>query len=262
MPALWSLVLTPSALAADCEQTTKAFEREIDAAELAFAAVDEATFAEAEGRATAAIPCLVEPLAPEEAAAYHRIRGLRAFTLGDRAEAALWFRAAHVAEPDYTFPAQLVPDGGPVDKVWEEAVSAGPSGKFQRLEPPRGSHTLVDGQKSDARPMEIPAIVQLVEGDDVGQTALLRPGDPLPDALTGGADPKESKGGRGGYVAAAVTGVVAGGLWAGSAVSRSSYDADPTAQGRQLTNGLWFGSVGLGATAVGLAGFAAVSGSF
>ncbi len=46
--------------------------------------------------------------------------------------------------------------------------------------------------------------------------------------------------------------VAAGGLYGGSVIMRGRYNAAPTAPRRQLTNGLFFGSVGAGVLSVGL----------
>jgi hypothetical protein len=60
--------------------------------------------------------------------------------------------------------------------------------------------------------------------------------------------PKAREHGKGGLVAATIiSGVVAGGLYGGAAYTRTAFDRNPTKQTFWLTNGAYYGSIGLGA---------------
>lgn len=72
---------------------------------------------------------------------------------------------------------------------------------------------------------------------------------------------KESGGGSGGLWGAAIaSGAVGGGLYGSAALFRTQFENDPSAAKFHMTNGSYYGSIGFGTLALGLAGAAIAGG--
>lgn len=95
------------------------------------------------------------------------------------------------------------------------------------------------------------------------RAALEREEAPIPTDLRDPRDEVRSGGGgKGAAIAGVATGVVAAGLFGTSVVTRMSFDEEPTQTKFHLTNGTYWGSIGMGAVSVGLFGVAILSGEF
>lgn len=126
------------------------------------------------------IPCLGEPITPRDAAAFHRMMALAAFTSGDSQGVMREFHAARRLEPGYQIPATVAPPGHSLVMLYERSVSA-EEGELQPTIPPQGGWVGVDGVRGAPRPDGISTIVQVFDQADALQQSLyLLPEDPLP----------------------------------------------------------------------------------
>lgn len=174
------LFLLQTAYAA-CDAPTKAADvaASVTIAQLAFASLDADGFADAAGLARDALPCLVEPLTPFDAAAFHGLMALAAFSDGKDEETVEWFSAAEATVPNFTLPAVIAPPGGPVDALLVRARAL-PPGAMEPV-PPYDGRVLIDGSPGIVRPTERPCVLQLVRPDGtVARSYALPPRAPLP----------------------------------------------------------------------------------
>lgn len=178
---LWTLILAGLAWGADCTETVKA--QEINAlvqdALMGFAIMDEEGFYASTEEAQAKLPCLDEVFLPPNAAAYHRLLGIRAFYDGDDAGSTLAFRAARMVEPDFLLSDKIAPEGGKLHQAYE-AAGAMPSPRFVRLRLPSDTQIFVNGSVIESQPSDVPAIVQVAQKGDVIWTSYLAPGTEIP----------------------------------------------------------------------------------
>jgi hypothetical protein len=132
-------------------------------AEDAFAELDIDTFIARSDAVRAALPCLESVPAPELVARVHRTEGLRLF--GERnVDAVRAFAAARSLDPDYVFPAELVPLGSPIRSDFSAMDLS--TGEPAELPEPVAGELYVDGRETRLRPRAWPALVQLVPADD------------------------------------------------------------------------------------------------
>ncbi|MBN2797570.1 MAG: hypothetical protein JXX28_00325 [Deltaproteobacteria bacterium] len=181
MLPLWTL-LSSFALGADCSQPVSPQTLDADAqdAMLAFALMDDEAFLDTAAKVFEQLGCADRPLPSNTAATMHRLKGMRAFFLGDGSTTLLAFRAAQHIQPDYTLSARIAPEGGKLWRSWDAAAHASSPGMIDLRVAP-GYSVLVDGTAAAQRPAEFPSIVQIV--DPAGAllwTGLLDPQDPLP----------------------------------------------------------------------------------
>ena len=228
-----------------CRATRAELLVSLDGADAAWG-VEEDSFRAAITRLEAALPCLVEPLAPTDAARVHRALGLSAWLARDTAAATAAFAAARAADPAYTFPEAMVPAANPVRRAYEGAPTEGPT---TVLAPPRGK-LLLDGVVSRVRVEDRPVVVQIVY-PTVTTTTWVAAGAPVP------AWPVRGKGLRvplliGAGAAAAGAGALAalaGDLRANPPVPTSEDDLQAIGA---RNHGMVYGAAGLGVAAVGL----------
>lgn len=176
-------LLTSAFAAEPCAAGWAEAHTAVDAAEAAWG-VDEAAFQAAAATLQKTVPCLVEPLAPQQAAAIHRIQGLSAWLGGDTDAARRDFAAARAADRAWTFPVAMVPEGNPVRALYEGAPAL-PGGT--PLPPPRGAALRLDGVPSRLRPEDRPVVFQLTKGERAVHTEWLPPGAPTPTYAVAGA---------------------------------------------------------------------------
>lgn len=170
-----------AALAAPCTAPTRveAVTSQVPLAQIAMSSFDEDGFRAAVAAASDALPCLAEPVAPLDAAAFHGLMGLSASFAGREDDAVRAFAAARSDVPGFRLPAVIAPAGGTVDALLEKA-GALPQGEAQVL-PPYDGVVLVDGSRALLRPTWRPCLLQLVRSNgSVERTYYLRGGDALP----------------------------------------------------------------------------------
>ena len=206
-----------------------------------------------------AIPCLDAPLTPQLAAQAHRSQGYAAFLSGDRETALLFFTASAMVEPNYQLPEDLVPPAHPIARLYEEGRNA--EDPAEMLPAPAQGFLVFDGTTSDSRPTARPTVSQFVdETGQVGFSAPLSPGDPVPVYPTALPEPPQQVSGasvRWPLVAgAAGAALLSGGLYAASHKSEDAYYestsvADAVNQ-RRTTHALTVASGATATVAVGL----------
>lgn len=263
------LASVPVAGRAACPADTDAFSASVDAASAAFAAMDVEGFSSRQARADADLACLEEPLTRSDVAAYHRMSGMSAFLQRDREGAVAAFRAALAVQPAFELPASIAPEGHPLRALYEQAAVATDADPVAVLVP-RGATLLVDGQRSTTRPVDRPALLQLLGPDgavlwsgrvDAGAVLPAWPEVPevegVAEALPVAPMPAPRKVSIPLLSGAGVAVVAAGGLYAGAWASRAAYD-DPDTPFEDLdglrtrTNTLTTASQVTAVTAVGL----------
>ena len=167
---------------ADCEKAAVRAEiaLAVSQGQQAFAEMDGDRFGATRERAMQRLECLVEPLAPSDAAQIHGLLALDAFLLQDDASAVNSLRSAY-ATGLYTFPTTLVPEGHPLllqVKV-AQALAPGPDEPLPDISP---ASWLVDGNDVGAIPTDRPCILQRISPlGEVESTTYLAVGEALPD---------------------------------------------------------------------------------
>ncbi len=161
-----ALLLGPSLAHATCALPTTARDiaTAVNDVDQAFIAMDINTFNEAEARATSGIECLEEALTPYDAAGVHRSAALRAFIVRDTDAARTSYATALAAQPNFNLPPAIAPEGNSLQQLYAEARELAEE-KPDRiaLEVPRGTVLLVGGRRVQMRPLNRPAVIQLVD---------------------------------------------------------------------------------------------------
>lgn len=175
------LMLISVALAAPCTVPThvETVTSQVPAAQLAMSAQDGGEFVAAVAAAKDALPCVAEPFAPLDAAAFHGLMALDASFSKDDAAAVRAFASALAAMPTFRLSPAIAPAGGAIDALLQTARTL-PSGESQAL-PPYDGVVMVDGARAFVRPTWRPCVLQLVRSDGtVERTLYLLGTDPLP----------------------------------------------------------------------------------
>ncbi|MCO4744244.1 MAG: hypothetical protein KC912_05610 [Proteobacteria bacterium] len=286
--ALVASLSTP-AFASDCGETfsNSALDEQLDEAMLAFASLDEAGFMTAATRSAVMVPCVDAPMTPSLAAAYHRVHSVRFFVSAQKPEALGSLRSAFGIDSSATLSTRIAPEGGALFRLQEEAL-ANPGRRNSSLEVPDGYDMMVDGDAGNDVSKDGPHIVQLLDDGKLSWSGVVPAGGSLPAEFSAavtdldpvdlggpavGADaiadldeptgraPREKKQRTGGggpnktlLMAAGGSAVAAAGLFGVAAVTRGSFNNDPTAGKYHVTNGTYWGSVGFGGAALVLGG--------
>lgn len=254
---------------------------------LAYVGLDEAGLRAELELLEASITCLDELMLPADVAAHHRALALGAFVRGDEVAALAAYRAALRIQPQFKLSTSLAPPGGPIADLYSSAGLWSPPEPYALPDTAEGT-VYVDGVQALEAPGDLPALVQVVRPDgSVHWSQVIRGPDQLPGwfaitkppielpapapALPPPApakpptpaplppEPTHPGHARAGlWIGATVAAAGAGGLFTGAALSRTDYERTPTASGRQRTNSLFLGSVGLGTAAASLGLAAAI----
>lgn len=259
--ALLPLWAWSSAAAAQCVDgaTTAALVVVLEDAEAAYGRLALDAFQAATDEAASMIPCLEAVVPRATAARYHRVQGLRAWLVRDEDRAQKAFLASRVIERAYRFPMELVPEEHPtrqafmalaLDQVVTEPVTV-----------PGGAALVVDGRETVERPVNLPALLQLVDAEGgLRWSVYADPGTELPPwpvdlaVVAPLRDPWRVPLVVGSAGAALVSGTLVG----LASISAGRYD-DPATPADQLdglrarTNGLLVGASVAGGVAAGAA---------
>jgi hypothetical protein len=211
-----------------------------------YGAMDIAGFTRARELALEQVGCAQEPLSPEIVAQLHVVEALGWYVARDHDRVVAAWRSVRATAPTWKPPPELAPPGNELSRWFEEARNALPSA-VEPLAVPPATEARVDGVVGAPRPLERPAVVQLVgAGSTVQWSGYLRPGSPLPawDAI-GRQYQSRRVMLKPMLVASAGGALTAGGLWIAAAEARSRYvDRDDPLpyedldRQRALTNGL------------------------
>ena len=176
---LIATVLLSQQARAECpgpQSTLLELHQAIESAQVAYVQLDADGFQAASGRASAALDCVDQALSPPDAAAYHRLQGLRAYLNDDRASVVKHFQSARAAEPDYLFSEELAPPNHPVRSDYELAGDLRADGS-RTAPPPATGQLVVDGKTTTEIPTQRPYIFQWIgEGGAPKLTAHLSAG--------------------------------------------------------------------------------------
>ncbi len=280
--ALLVIALTiPQVARAACETPTHVFElgNAGRKAEVAFAALDaETLLTQASVARTQIMPCVVEPLTKEDAAAFHRLMAMEAFIAEDYIRAKQELHASLLLQPGYTFPTNVAADGHPLLALYKEAQTLG-DGEGEKIYPPPDGYVLVGGVRNAARYSLTPVIIQVFSVEDgvetLRETRYVQPGEATPNwsgnafGLTAkdiGIDLESLQrkpvlqDPRPWYIGAGVT-AIASGLLYGIAMSEKAHYQDPSTADVDLqgfasrANSLGTASLITGGTALVFTGF-------
>lgn len=129
-------------------------------AETAFASLDVEGFRAALSTAATALPCVDGVLSPSEAAAIHRLEGVRLYTLGAQDSALRSLQQARILAPLGQIEGEAIAPGTPLARLWDQAErSTAPP--WIPIDAPEGLRVRVDGIPTRARPATVPSVVQL-----------------------------------------------------------------------------------------------------
>lgn len=126
------------------------------------------------------LPCLKDPITSRDAAAFHRLMALSAFTQKDLGRVRSEFHAARKFEPGYVFPPDVVPETHRLRTLYEQAAAL-EDGKLEVVFPPEGGYITVGGVRNAPRPEKTPVIIQVFDPfNHVLETRYVQPGEKLP----------------------------------------------------------------------------------
>ncbi len=230
------------------------------AGELAFADLDLPGLLRAGDDAARALTCLDKVVGTRDAAAFHRLLGLIAFTRHDLDDARSEFHAARRLDPSYQIPESVAPPGHPLVALYDESA-LGDEGQLEPVQAAGGGWIVVDGVRGSPRPTGISVVLQRLGPTGVLEGSLFLPaGAALPDwALPPKAISKRRI--RTGLLIG--SGVSAAGAVASYGLAWSAHQQfwnldDPAPDNelaglRSNANTLTYTSAGLGVVALGLA---------
>ncbi|MFZ5476632.1 MAG: hypothetical protein ACOZNI_07635 [Myxococcota bacterium] len=262
-PALLAHASIPAATAASpsCSTLTTRldFARAAFAGEVAFAEMDIEALGRAREDAMRALICLGEPVGPSEAASFHRLMAMDAFTVQELDRVRAEFHAARRLQPGYQIPESVAPGGHPLVRLYDAAADAD-EGALEPVATADRGWIVTDGVRGAPRPAGISTILQRFDADGaIVETVYLLAGDPLP-AWAVPELPVRKAALRVPLVAATGAAVVASGTLYGLAwgANRTFWDLEEPVPDDELVavqtraNGLTWASVGTGMVALGL----------
>lgn len=200
----------------------------------------------------ASFPCLSEPTERALVARYHRLQGLRAFVVRDRARARAAFAATRAVEPAAGLPTTFAPAGHPL----QEEFGALPLDATITTRVPQAANGTLsfDAEVGRDRPQNLPTVFQWRDAEGaVRATAYVWPEDPLPTyPVRVGGNVRRTL-----LVGAVAGGVVAAGFAVTSFLAEDAYDTAETCDDAErlytLTNASGGAALGLAIAAGGTA---------
>lgn len=180
MIALVALLTLHPSRAADCTPATLADLRApLADGEAGVVDLEEDAVSAAVARLDAGLRCITEPLAPVDVAAVHRLHAYGAFVQGDAADARATFGAARGADPAWVIPERVAPPGTPLRELFNTASL---DVATESVPIPPGTSLRVDGVRTTERPLERPAVMQLLSSSGrVLESVWLTEDQPMPD---------------------------------------------------------------------------------
>lgn len=180
MIVLVALLALPFGRAADCTPSTLVDLRgPLADGEAGVVELEEDAVHAAVARLDAGLRCLTEPLAPVDVAAVHRLHAYGSFVRGDAADARATFGAARGADPAWVIPERLAPPGTPLRELFNTASL---DVATESVAIPMGTSLLIDGVRTAERPLERPAVMQLLSSSGrVLESVWLTEDQPMPD---------------------------------------------------------------------------------
>lgn len=252
-----------SALAADCVEPASLADLSgaTRSGEAAFAEMNLPGLTEAQAAALAVVPCLEDPVPVGDAADFHRLMALSAFTRGDERQVLAEFHAARRLVPGYEVPDDVAPPGHPLMELYAASRDAD-EGILQSAVPPIGGHVVVDGVRGALRPSGSTSLIQAYSADGTWvESRFVDAGDetpawgPLPFEV---AQTRRRRVLFGSLTGAA--GLTATGLYTFAWISRGDFDDPSTPDDRlpgleERTNALSVAAAVTGAVTLGFGTF-------
>jgi len=126
------------------------------------------------------VPCLSEKVRVKDAAGFHRLMALEAFTHKRTDRVIAEFHAARMLEPGYQLLLEVAPADHRLRALYERAAFAD-EGKLEPVYPPIGGYILVAGVRNAGRPSKTPVIIQVFGPmEKLLETRYVQPGESLP----------------------------------------------------------------------------------
>ena len=212
---MWWMVGEAFAGACGEPVSADALNKMIADADAAFLASQSEAVPPVAAKLNEALACADALLNPVTVGGVYRVNAVSAFVARDREASKRWFAALRGTDPGYALPAMIGEkhpmraDFMAIDLATQTALD---------LSPPATGRLWVNGNPAEKRPEALPTLMQWEDSKGrVGWTALLQPGDALPEYPTGavadgGGDPTDGatlpqgRGGRGGGRGAAARG--------------------------------------------------------
>lgn len=159
-----------------------------DNAERAYAELDVTAFVTSLRAVAAGLPCITGAIATPQAAAIHRLEGLRLYTVGAEISALRSFQQAQALDPLFVPPETILRPESALARLWERAQTATPS-PWIATPAPRNVELVVDGMGGRMRPASLPSIVQVsTPSGEVLWTRYVPAGAGLPDLTSLGRE--------------------------------------------------------------------------
>ncbi len=251
------MILFLGVASAECFEADADYLRALlDDSETYLADFRPAAFQEAMATVTEQLPCTTEAISPGLAAQLHRLKGIEAYGERDTALAHAAFAAAWSADPEYRFPETILPPSHPILDVYNGAAAHKP--EPAPLPETPGAFVWIDGKDALTIDTARASLLQVFTPEgEVLSTHWLKPGDPLPPSLLIlGEAPVRRDLDRPLMISTGTAAVVAGGLYAGAALTHRRYEDQDTPDSsldtlRRRNNALLVASGSLGVVALG-----------
>ncbi|MBI4714236.1 hypothetical protein HY771_03585 [Candidatus Uhrbacteria bacterium] len=126
------------------------------------------------------VVCVAEPISPSDAAAFHRLMALDAFTRHNDARVIAEFHAARRLEPGYELPESIAPVGHRLNELYARAANED-DGLPESVFAPEGGYAIVGGVRNAPRLSSTPLVIQVYGPKDVWiETRYIQLGEKLP----------------------------------------------------------------------------------
>lgn len=142
--------------------------------------LDEAGLDASGSAAEAALPCIGAVLSPANAAVWHRVMGVRAFSMKDEATARDELRATFALSAGAPLPTNYASEGGTLYTFYQSATAA-PAAAARAVNVPDGVDFYVDGTKVEEVPADHAALLQLVDSEGIIRSWTLPSASAIPD---------------------------------------------------------------------------------
>lgn len=151
------------------------------AGERAFSDMDETgLLREAQRVREQIVVCVAEPISPSDAAAFHRLMALDAFTRHNDERVIAEFHAARRLEPGYELPESVAPQEHRLRELYVRAASVN-DGLPEPVSSPENGYAIVGGVRNAPRLSSTPVIIQIFGPKDIWiETRYIQPGETLP----------------------------------------------------------------------------------
>lgn len=195
-------------------------------AEQAYAQRDAAGFRSGYGDLKQQLDCVEEPLQPDTAARVHLVEAMASYMAMDEDQAQASFRGALAADPQFLLSKAIAPEGNRLQDLFAAGRTLGP-GDTTQASLAKGDVLWVDGHATRRRPVERPAVLQVMEADGTPRgSAYWRPSDGEPtwlEPLRSASQKKKRIRMDNWMISSIGMAAVSSGLWLGYGVDRTNY---------------------------------------